>query len=148
MEDLDQRYKKNGFKVPENYFEEFDDQLIERIKLQQPEARPVFSVWKKKAWLAAASVAILSCITYIAYQGSGAQPNQEISFNNIDADELIAYENEVELSEDEFEEMIPAYTIDSLYQAEILPAADMEFSNEDIQDLEDEFSALDEETEI
>ncbi len=147
MEELDKKYQDNGFKVPEHYFEDFDHKVLERLREMQEKPKPGLRVWKKQAWLVAASMALISAIAYIAYQTAPVTNQEQLSFDNLDPEELIAYENEIELSEDEFEDIIPAYTIDSLYNAEILPVS-YEFNEQDLQDIEEEYSALDEEIEI
>lgn len=147
MEDLDKKYQSNGFRVPEDYFENLDERVFERLRTEQ---KPQLKVWKKtQTWLAAASIALLFGIGGYFFFRNSPVPDQQISFDSIDATELLAYENEAELNEEEFEEFIPAYTVDSLYEAEILSAASTGFSQEELTDLEEEFSALeDEETDI
>ena len=150
MEDLDKRYKKGGFRVPEGYFEGFDEKVLERIRSGQT-SPPVFvSVWRKsRTWMVAASMAAILSIGYIAFRTAPVDTPDKISFDDLDSSELLAFEEEVELSEEEFEEIIPAYTIDSLYQAEIIPASYQDLNPEELRDLEEEFSALDEDiTEI
>jgi len=150
MEELDKKYKNNGFKIPDNYFEDFDQKVFAGIHQQNTEPLPQLRFWKKKTiWMAAAGFALISGLSYIAYQTTPATTTQqEISFDNLDPNELMEYENDIELNEDEFEEIIPAYTIDSIYQDEFIPANALEFSPSDIQDLEEEYSALDESIDI
>jgi hypothetical protein len=146
MEEFDKKYRKNGFKTPESYFDHFEDRVFERLKAINTKQAPTLSVWRKKTtWMAAAGLALICSIAYIASYTSGSPGIEAVTFDQLDAAELAQYENEVELSEDEFEEIIPAYTVDSLYKAEILQASNNGFSKDELKDLEEEYTALDEE---
>jgi hypothetical protein len=146
MEELDPKYKQEGFKVPENYFDNLESQVFRKINPLK--AQPVLSVWKRKTtWLAAASVALIAGVTYISFN---TQPpsdyGSDISFENIESSELLAYANDVDISDDEFEDFLPATAIDSIYNAEIVPQNQTTFDPADLQDLEEEYSPLDTDT--
>jgi hypothetical protein len=149
MEEFDKKYRENGFKVPESYFDHFEDRVFERLKEVKPGQTPVLSVWRRKTtWLAAAGLALICSIAYITTRTSGISPTETVTFEQLDPVELAQYENEIELSEDEFEEIIPAYTVDSLYQAEILQVNNTSFSQDELENLEEEYTALDEQIDI
>jgi hypothetical protein len=149
MEEFDKKYRVNGFKTPESYFDHFEDKVLQRLKETKANPAPVLSVWRKKtAWMAAAAIALICSIAYVVNYTSDNSGTDTIAFDQVDPVELAQYENEVELSEDEFEEIIPAYTVDSLYQAEILQASTNSFNQDELKDLEEEYTALDEEIDI
>jgi hypothetical protein len=146
MEEFDKKYRKNGFKIPESYFDHFEDRVLERLDAIHTKQAPALSVWRKKTtWIAAAGLALVCSIAYLASYTSGNPGIEAVTFDQLNAAELAQYENEVELSEDEFEEIIPAYTVDSLYKTEILQANNNGFSKDELKDLEEEYTALDEE---
>lgn len=143
MEELDPKYKQEGFKVPENYFDDFESQVFRKI--DPLKTQPVLSVWKRKTtWLAAASVALIAGVAYISFNTQ--QPSDyssDISFEHIESAELLAYANDLEISDDEFEEFLPASAIDSIYYAEMTPETQTTFDPADLKDLEEEYSPLD-----
>lgn len=145
MDELDQKYKDNGFRVPEGYFDSFEERVLSRIKKEE---RPGKRMWISKSrvlWPVAACLVMAIGIVYVANR-----PSQEVSLaaalDNVDTIELAAYTEEVDLSEEEFEEIIPVYVVDSLYKEDIVSKGNTgsELSPLELQDVEEEFSPLDE----
>lgn len=75
-----------GFKVPEYYFEQFEDKLMARL----PEKTKVVSLWQRKSvWVSsAAAVFIIALGTWVYF----AQNNTE---NSMADQEYLAYESDV-----------------------------------------------------
>lgn len=144
MDDLDNKYKDNGFKVPDGYFDSFEERVLSGIREEKPEKRKM-QVSKSRVWWPVAACLVMAIgIGYLASRPS-AEVNLAAAMDNVDTAELTAYTNEVDLSEDEFEDIIPVYTVDSLYQAEIASADNTGgLSPLELQDVEEEFSPLDE----
>ena len=79
--------KKNPFKVPENYFEDFHNRIIEATAGSEQE-RPGKSIVRKlRPYLAAASVALIVALGYTAIWFSGNNKS-ELVFPNISLSEL------------------------------------------------------------
>lgn len=148
MDELDKKYKDNGFKVPEGYFDSFEERVLSRIKKEDTGKR----MWISKSrvlWPVAACLVMAIGIVYVANRPSG-EASLAVAMDNVDTVELAAYTEEVDLSEEEFEDIIPVYTVDSLYEAEIASADDIGggLSLLELQDVEEEYSPLDESLEI
>lgn len=143
MDELDQQYKDNGFKVPDGYFDSFEERVLARIREEKNEKKMWAS--KSRAWWPVAACLVMAIgIGYIANRPS-PNVNLAAAMDNVDTVELAAYTDEVDLSEEEFEEIIPVYTVDSLYQAEIASTDNAgDLSPLELQDVEEEFSPLDE----
>jgi len=144
MDDLDKRYKDNGFKVPEGYFESFEERVLSRIREEKPGKGRMWISKSRLWWPVAACLVMAIGIVYFV-----SRPSQEVSLaaamDNVDTIELAAFTDEVDLNEDEFEEIMPVYTVDSLYQAEIASTDNGgDLSPLELQDVEEEFSPLDE----
>lgn len=142
---LDPKYKKEEWDVPEGYFEGFEDKVLKRL---ESERVPKFKVYIQKNLKYFAAVAASLAIFIGVYTSQNAHNNDDIhySFKDLDSSELVAFENNVELSEDEFEELIPEATIDSIYRSEftVEPIEINGFSQDELEDLEAEFMPLDE----
>ena len=143
--ELDPKYKKGEWEVPEGYFEGFEDKVLKRL---ESENGPKFKVYIQKNLKYFAAVAASLAIFIGVYTSQNTKNSDDInySFKDLDSAELVAYENNVELSEDEFEEFIPEATIDSLYQSAFStePIEINGFSQDELEDLEEEFLPLDE----
>ncbi len=110
---IEQIGKKNPFKVPENYFDDFSAQL--EAKLQQiPVAPAPAPVIKKSLFRAhiqpllyvAAVVTLLTGISYVAVQPMLQNINNETQMAN----------NAYELSEDDYYDLMAEYDSDEIYE--------------------------------
>lgn len=142
--ELDPKYRQEFDDLPAGYFEQLDDRVINRLK---NEPVPVIPFYRKKSFYlvsVAASLALLLGVFSI-FQGQNHQDETEISFSNIDSAELVAFEESVDLNDEDFEAIIPEATVDSIYNATFVHKTDNNtLTEEDIEDVEDEFSPLDE----
>lgn len=112
--------KKNPFKVPENYFEDFSAQLEQ--KLEQIEVAPApASVIKKSFFKAhiqpllyvAAVVTLLTGISYVAVQPVLQDFNNEMMMaNNIEVEST----DFPEFSEDDYYDLMAEYDSNEIYE--------------------------------
>lgn len=59
MKNLDDIEKKNVFKVPENYFEDLEKNISERIKTENPGKKvPLFQIFKPYIYMAASIIVL------------------------------------------------------------------------------------------
>lgn len=139
--DLNNEYKKNPFNVPNGYFEGFNQTVFDKI---QKEKSTPFSFWKRSALKIAASVALIAGMSYFFY--NQRDNSNELTFESINEEELAQFENEIEISDDEFEEIINEEFIDSLYKVEFatIDTKSEEISALEIEELEEEYDPLDE----
>ena len=111
---IEQIGKKNPFKVPENYFDNFSAQLEQQIKQVQVAPAPAPAIKKSffKAHIqpllyVAAVVTLLTGISYVAVQPMLTDLNNEMMMaNNMD----------IELSEDDYYDLLAEYDSDEIYE--------------------------------
>ncbi|HEY1046447.1 MAG TPA: hypothetical protein VGF79_08405 [Bacteroidia bacterium] len=143
--ELDPKYRKGEWDVPEGYFEGFEDKVLKRL---ESEKSPKFKVYIQRnlKYFAAVAASLAIFIGVYTSQNKHNAEDSNFSFNDLDSSELVAFEDNVELSEEEFEEFIPEATIDSLYQSEFKIEQEVinGFSKDELEDLEEEFMPLDE----
>ena len=112
--------KKNPFKVPENYFEDFSDQLEQ--KLEQVEVAPAPAPVIKKSFFkahiqpllyVAAVVTLLTGISYVAVQPVLQDFNNEMMMaNNIEVEST----DFPEFSEDDYYDLMAEYDSNEIYE--------------------------------
>ncbi|MBQ2025825.1 MAG: hypothetical protein II215_05090 [Paludibacteraceae bacterium] len=111
---IEQIGKKNPFKVPENYFDNFSAQLEQQIKQVEVAPAPAPAIKKSffKAHIqpllyVAAVVTLLTGISYVAVQPMLTDLNNEMMMaNNMD----------IELSEDDYYDLLAEYDSDEIYE--------------------------------
>ena len=105
-EDLNKDFKNNPFKVPENYFETFDSRVMDRLYKKQHK----MGLWRNlKKWGIAASLFIAAGVgVYLYNNQTQAIDVIDIASTNINAVELDKFQNDVEVSDDEFMELLKA----------------------------------------
>ncbi len=138
--ELNNEYKNNPFQVPDGYFEKFNSIVLEKIKNEE---KPAFNIWKKTSLKIAASLVLIAGFSYLIFNN---KDNDNLTFDSINDEELAQYENEIEISDDEFEELINEETIDSIYKIEFAnnEVKNTEISETDIEELEEEYDPLEE----
>lgn len=139
-------FKKNPFTVPEGYFESFDKKVMDKIY----PPKQSLGVWVNyKKWLVAAGVALAISFSILLYHGSG-ETNFDLASEDIDSLELATYTNDVDVSEDEFVDIVDEAGVDSLYKEEIIIKVNtVNYSEtEQIELLDEEYSPLEDEIEI
>lgn len=112
--------KKNPFKVPENYFEDFSAQLEQ--KLEQIEVAPAPAPVIKKSFFkahiqpllyVAAVVTLLTGISYVAVQPVLQDFNKEMMMaNNIEVEST----DFPEFSEDDYYDLMAEYDSNEIYE--------------------------------
>lgn len=84
--------KKNPFKVPENYFQDFNTKIMEQLPKQEIKVKKVIPLWKKVLPLAvtiAACVAIIFNVTPISdTKSKDIKQNQSYAKSTITEDEM------------------------------------------------------------
>ncbi len=146
MESLDPKYKQEGWTIPEGYFEQLETNVLNRLKEESSAGKAKVVYWGKIVSIAA-SVAIVVMITIFSIRS--AKDENEISFNDLDSMDIVQFENSVEFDDEEFETYVQDEVIDSLYTEKIQSQyIDNFISKEDLEDLEEEYSILDDEIEI
>lgn len=149
MKDFDNRYKNEIFKAPEGYFESFEDKVLSRLKSESEEKsrRPILRSYIRPVIGIAASILVIIVIGLFSVKS--AKDKVDITFNDLDSAEIANYVSNLELSDEEFEEFIPDYTVDSLYKEEItFEFINSNFSPSELENLEEEFDPLSEDIEI
>lgn len=140
MDELDEAYKNNGFKVPDGYFDELSYQVSSRLY-------PARSRWRiviGKALSVAASIVVIISIGMMSYQS--AQPEKaDVSFSQLDSMDIVNYTSSVDISDEELEEIVTEEAIDAIYKAEIVSdqTSNSSIPEEEIEELEEEFNFLD-----
>lgn len=144
--DLHPEYKQNPFTVPEGYFENFDNKVMDKI--YRNNARPTMRVSYVK-WLVAAGVALVAGIGVVLYN-SGKSSGINLADETVDSMELVAYANETDINEEEFVEMVDETAVDSIYREEvILKVNAVNYSeSEQLESLQEEYTPLEDEIEI
>lgn len=111
---IEQIGKKNPFKVPENYFDNFSAQLEQQIKQVEVAPAPAPAIKKSffKAHIqpllyVAAVVTLLTGISYVAVQPMLTDLNNEM---------MMANNMEIELSEDDYYDLLAEYDSDDIYE--------------------------------
>ncbi|MCC6818739.1 MAG: hypothetical protein IT245_07605 [Bacteroidia bacterium] len=147
MENFDPKYKSIKFEVPDTYFENLEDKIMSQIR-QETNSKPK-SIYRIGRPLAiAASLAILVVITILSYRSASVE-TETISFNDLDSIDIANFESQQEFSDEEFEEYVPSAVIDSLYYNDIESNSTNTFiSTKELEELEEEYSILDDEIEI
>ncbi|MES2617241.1 MAG: hypothetical protein V4613_05145 [Bacteroidota bacterium] len=144
--ELHPNFKKNPFKVPEGYFESFDKEVMNKIY----HPKQSLGVWVNyKKWMVAAGVAMTIGLSALLYNNSN-DSDFNLASTDVDSLELANYTNDVDVSEDEFMDIVDEEAVDSLYREEIiLKVNTVNYSEtEQIELLDEEYSPLDDEIEI
>ncbi|GAA4757506.1 MULTISPECIES: hypothetical protein [Flavobacterium] len=78
-----------GFKIPDNYFDSFEDRLMQKIE-SAPEKAKVVSLWQRKSvWISGvAAVFVISIGTWIYFE---QQKTESIEISQ----EYLAYESDI-----------------------------------------------------
>ncbi len=138
MEELDKRYKSNGFKVPDNYFNQLESGITEQLYPKKEKWR----IYIGNAISIAASITIVICIGILSYKSTQTQET-EITFSDLDSMDIVNYTSSIDISDEEFEEIIPEQVIDSIYDAEIIhEQASNKIPEEELLELEEEYNFL------
>lgn len=100
--------KKNPFKVPENYFQDFNTKIMEQIaKEENTKAKKIIPLWKKVLPLA---VAIAACVAVIFNVTSISDAN------SLQVEQKNSYTNNITVSEDEMFDIMEDQLIAASYQ--------------------------------
>lgn len=106
--------KKNPFKVPENYFEDFSAQLEQKLQTipVAPAPAPVIKKSFFKAHIqpllyVAAVITLMTGISYVAVQPM---------LNDLNAEMQLANTEYPELSEDDYYDLLAEYDSDEIYE--------------------------------
>ena len=106
--------KKNPFKVPENYFEDFSAQLEQKLQTISvaPAPAPVIKKSFFKAHIqpllyVAAVITLMTGISYVAVQPM---------LNDLNAEMQLANAEYPELSEDDYYDLLAEYDSDEIYE--------------------------------
>lgn len=106
--------KKNPFKVPENYFEDFSAQLEQKLQTipVAPAPAPVIKKSFFKAHIqpllyVAAVITLMTGISYVAVQPM---------LNDLNAEVQLANAEYPELSEDDYYDLLAEYDSDEIYE--------------------------------
>jgi len=145
MTSLDPKYKKEFWTMPEGYFDHLEDRVIEQIKPASIQSKKVVSM--HSIFAVAASVCIVVLITVLSIRS--VSEDNEISFNDLDSMDIVQFERNVEFDDEEFESFVQEEVIDSLYTERIESKYISSFiSKEELEDLEEEYTILDDEIDI
>lgn len=80
---------ESGFKIPDNYFDSFEDRLMQKIELMPKEPK-VISLWQRKSvWISGIAAAVVISIGTWMYFEQQNTENTEIS------QEYLAYESDI-----------------------------------------------------
>ncbi len=81
---------ESGFKIPDNYFDSFEDRLMLRIENEEASHSKVISIWHRKSfWLSGIAAAlVISMGTWMYFE---QQKNETIEFTQ----DYLAFENDI-----------------------------------------------------
>ena len=80
---------ESGFRIPDNYFDSFEDRLMQRISEEEKTVK-VISLWQRKSvWISGIAAAVVISIGTWIYFEQQKTENIEIS------QEYLAYENDI-----------------------------------------------------
>lgn len=144
QEDLNSDLRKNKFTVPDNYFETYDARLMERIHRAKPANR--FRVYLKR-WTIAASIVILAVSGWLVFRNEPAE-KVDIANISIDETELEDFQNDADVNEEEFMELLNEQALDTINNIEVMAVSNVTFTDREIQDISEEYTLLDDEVEI
>lgn len=91
-QNLYQRSKKNPFIVPDNYFENFEQRLSDKLNFDRIKAKKTFRVYSK--YYAAAAITIFLCVSIFVFQPTSKIINPE------ELDAYFEYQNSFGLSDE------------------------------------------------
>lgn len=138
MEELDKRYRSNGFKVPDNYFNKLESGITEQLYPKKEKWR----IYLGNAISIAASITIVICIGVLSYKSTQTKET-EITFSDLDSMDIVNYTSSIDISDEEFEDIVPEQVIDSLYKTEIMhEQVNNKIPEEELLDLEEEYNFL------
>jgi hypothetical protein len=142
--ELNKEFKNNSFKVPDGYFEAFDAKVLDRLNGKDHQLKG-WSFYKR--WGIAASILLVLGSGVFFYWN---QPDSELDFSKVDISqsELQRFQNDVEMTEDEFIDLLNASAVDSCYRLEVISVSDNVARNPEINSIQEEFSPLEDEFEI
>ena len=69
---------KSGFKVPDNYFEQFEAKMMAQIPVEK-ETKVVFLFYKKQVWISAIAAVFLLAIAIPVYFNMASESNLDAS---------------------------------------------------------------------
>ncbi len=149
---MEEGYKysgEQGFKIPDNYFGEMEENVIRRLdlkeKISEQSDRRKLSFYY---WPIAASI-ILGGFAWLTFKpGKGNSESFYQAIQSLDSSELNQYVYTAELEDEEFIYLIPETLVDSLYETEISGSPANIIQEADLEYLEEEYSALDLDTDI
>jgi hypothetical protein len=113
MEELKNIKKNQGFKVPDNYFDNFEKKMLEITKNQQPVTnKKTYTI--KQSWLIAASFTLVILISAYLYNNTQQTNKQNIdnlaylecTIDEIDYDLLIEESTKITKTEQSDEELL------------------------------------------
>ncbi len=108
LENID---KKVPFKVPENYFSQFNESLMAKLPVKETRQVKRITLWEKsKPWLYMAAM-FLGLFFTIQLITKDARPSQTVS-NNLQAEQNWS---DVKISEDEFFDYVETQFVDENY---------------------------------
>ena len=130
--------KKNIYSVPDRYF----DQLPARIQSRVNEKKLVLGVslnWSLVLRVAGPVLAVILVIFYFGVTNNYTGQSADDFLAQVTTDDLIAYLETTDITTDEIIEGLDFSTIDLDFYEEGLIMQNMEMSDEDIDDLYDEY---------
>jgi len=134
--------KNNAFEVPDGYFEKLNLNVISNLY----PAKNKFIFWKKNSkWLAAASVALILGLSFWTKKNNSILP---INYASITEEEFAAFEENIEISDEELTELVSIDDVDSLYKNTIKQINYIEEEKINAIDTLDEYSLFEDEIEI
>lgn len=140
--DLNNISKNNAFKVPEDYFEKLNIEVLSQLYKNKNK----LTFWKKNSkWLVAASISIVISIGVWINSSSKTTP---INYANITEEEYIDFEENNELTDEELSEIINTEALDSIYKTEIITASYIEDESISPSDTLTEYSLFEDEIQI
>jgi|GEM_PF-1832925 len=84
---------ETGFIVPENYFENLEQKIFEKLELSSTKNK-VVSLWKKPStWVSGIAAAFVVSLGFYFYK------SEKVIENSITAQEYLAYQNDVSLED-------------------------------------------------
>lgn len=139
--DFDSGMKHQGFKVPDNYFEQFEDKVLQQLPGNRKIGTLFLPLMKKMS--IAAAIFLASGLAVFLYQQNHKEPIT-IANATIAEAEYQEFQKSIEITDDELTEVLSAQFVDSLYKAEVLSVNKPSNSKtQEVEEVEEEYSPLD-----
>lgn len=125
--DLHTNKIKSGFKTPDNYFEKFENELMEKVSIEaQPKVVSLF--YKKQIWISAIAAVFVAMLAIPFYFNSANKTIETTTLESYLATEFSTYELIDNLSEDQLLELEDEFVVtDDAMESYLLETQNLDY---------------------